>query len=179
MGNNEFGQMSSNQEYQYFLDHIEGGQWGEKVFAKYLESKGFNINEFGNTSDYDIRATKHTTTTYEIKTDTYEIKRSLTPNIFIEFEDFGKPSGISVTKADYYINIFPLQKEMYVIETKQLKKILHPKDISYGNGVSGKGKAYLVNKNLFVRMPLDWELYDDGKLQEWYDWYDMKRKGII
>lgn len=175
-----FGQMTKGQIYDYYLSQRDGqGKWGERVFAHYLKGMGIDI-EYNDTSDYDIKATKRETTLkFEIKTDTYELKRNLTDNVFIEFEDFGKPSGISITHADYYVTIFPLQKEMYIIETEVLKTMLDPNNIYLGAGTTGEGKAYLVKKELFRRKELDWERWSSGIKQDWFEWYDMKRKGLI
>jgi hypothetical protein len=172
--------MTNKQIYEYYLTQLNGqGQWGERVFAHYLKGMGFDI-EYNNTSDYDIKANKRDKELlFEIKTDTFELKRNLTDNVFIEFEDFGKPSGISITLADYYITIFPLQKEMYVIETEVLKTLLDPNNIYLGAGTTGEGKAYLVKKELLRRKELDWERWTTGKNQDWFEWYDMKRKGLI
>ena len=46
-----------------------------------------------------------------------------TNNLFIEFESFKKPSGISVSKAHYYI--FSDTNDYYLIETQKLKEILN------------------------------------------------------
>ena len=49
---------------------------------------------------YDIEITKdNVVTTYEVKADR---QAHTTGNIAIEFEYNNKPSGISVTRADYY-----------------------------------------------------------------------------
>ena len=59
-----------------------------------------------------------------------EVKRDSwvgrTGNIAIEYTSRGKPSGIAVTEADYWIIIFSKEykdKLMLVIETKRLKEV--------------------------------------------------------
>ena len=55
---------------------------------------------------------------YEVKFDGYSIKSK---NFFIEFEGYGKPSGINVTLADNYIITDGLN--YYLINTLKLKTI--------------------------------------------------------
>ena len=71
---------------------------------------------------------------YEIKTD---IRARTTNNIFIEFIQNSKLSGISTTEAEFYIIIIPYVKLplfilievlelQFLISTMQYKFILHP-----------------------------------------------------
>lgn len=85
----------------------------------------------------------------EVKKDDWTVK---TGNIAIEFECRGKPSGIQVTKADfwchvighYFVLIFPVDflKRVYesLCNDKKYVKIMGDKD-GNGNGVS---KAILI-----------------------------------
>jgi len=56
---------------------------------------------------------------YEVKTDELSIK---TGNIFIEFIGYGKPSGITTTKSNYYIINDTIN--YYLISTDKLKNII-------------------------------------------------------
>ena len=55
---------------------------------------------------------------YEVKTDEASLR---TNNFFIEFLGYGKPSGITTTKANFYI--LSDTKIYYLIEVEELKKI--------------------------------------------------------
>ena len=81
---------------------------------------------------------------YEVKTDELSLK---TNNLFIEFEGYKKPSGIMITKANFYI--FSDTINYYLIEIEKLKLII--KNIENKKIVSTKDKltyGYLINKNL-------------------------------
>lgn len=73
-----------------------------------------------------------------------------TGNIAIEFESYGKPSGINATEADYWFHNLAIDDEVYctlVFETKTLKKIVEKLDnhrIVKG-GDNWASKMYLVN----------------------------------
>ncbi len=58
-------------------------------------------------------------TTVEVKTD---FMANFTGNIAIEYISRGKPSGISVTKAEHWAFILP-EKGIIIIETERLKRI--------------------------------------------------------
>ena len=81
---------------------------------------------------------------YEVKTDELSLK---TNNLFIEFEGYKKPSGIMITKANFYIFCDTINYYLIGIDNLKLiimnienKKIVCTKDkLTYG---------YLINKNL-------------------------------
>ena len=81
-----------------------------------------------------------------------------TGNIAIEYESYGKPSGINATKADYWFHNLCVGDEVFatlVFETKMLKKIVNTsinenqvKSVSGGDHMASK--MYLMNiQNLF------------------------------
>ena len=81
---------------------------------------------------------------YEVKSDELSLK---TNNLFIEFESYKKPSGISSSKAHYYI--FCDTIDYYLIEINTLKTILS--NIENKKIVSTKDKltfGYLVRKEV-------------------------------
>ena len=73
-----------------------------------------------------------------------------TGNIAIEFESYGKPSGINATEADYWFHNLAVDDEVYctlVFETEILRKIVEELDdhrIVKG-GDNWASKMYLVN----------------------------------
>ena len=73
-----------------------------------------------------------------------------TGNVFIEFEDAGKPSGISITKSSFYA--FCLYKEernkkqiWVLIPTKILKKLMKKYPIKKG-GDNWEARGHIVPK---------------------------------
>ena len=81
-----------------------------------------------------------------------------TGNIAIEYESYGKPSGINATDSDYWFHNLCVGDEVFgtlVFETKMLKKIINESiNANQVRSVSGgdhnASKMYLINiQNLF------------------------------
>ena len=73
-----------------------------------------------------------------------------TGNIAIEFESWGKPSGINATEADYWFHNLAINDEVYctlVFDTKTLRKIVQKLDNHrvVKGGDHWASKMYLVN----------------------------------
>jgi hypothetical protein len=73
-----------------------------------------------------------------------------TGNIAIEYESYGKPSGIASTESDYWFHNLCIDDETFctlVFNTDSLKKIID--NLDYKRSVSGgdhnASKMYLVN----------------------------------
>ena len=73
-----------------------------------------------------------------------------TGNIAIEYECYGKPSGINTTESDYWFHNLSIGDETFatlVFDTKSLKKIINKLD--YKRSVSGgdnmASRMYLLN----------------------------------
>ena len=73
-----------------------------------------------------------------------------TGNIALEFESYGKPSGIAATEADYWFHNLCVGEEVFatlVFKTDNLKRII--KDLDYVKVVNGgdnyASKMYLVS----------------------------------
>jgi len=73
-----------------------------------------------------------------------------TGNIAIEYESYGKPSGIAATESDYWFHNLCIDDETFctlVFKTDSLKKIID--NLDYKRSVSGgdhnASKMYLVN----------------------------------
>jgi hypothetical protein len=78
-----------------------------------------------------------------------------TGNIAIEYESYGKPSGIAATESDYWFHNLCVDEEVYatlVFKTDMLKRIV--KETNDKKTVSGgdhnASKMYLMNiQNIF------------------------------
>lgn len=97
------------------------------------------ILDYGHTNAYDIRARVNG------KIFTFEVKEDFTcahtGNVGIEFECRGKPSGIAVSKADFYIYKIHTANgvKFYLFKTKQLKSMIADK--KYFRIVNGGDKG--------------------------------------
>ena len=78
-----------------------------------------------------------------------------TGNIAIEYESYGKPSGINATESDYWFHNLCIGDDVFatvVFKTKNLKKIINNMDYkrSVAGGDHNASKMYLLNlKKLF------------------------------
>ena len=83
----------------------------------------------------------------EVKSD---LKSNFTGNIVVEIEMFGKPSGLMVTKADYWVfydgNKFISIKPMDIVNCIFINKLTYKEFI--GNGDIASKKAFLVPKDI-------------------------------
>ena len=78
-----------------------------------------------------------------------------TVNIAIEYESYGKPSGINATESDYWFHNLCIGDDVFatvVFKTKNLKRIINNLDYkrSVAGGDHNASKMYLLNlKKLF------------------------------
>lgn len=83
-------------------------------------------------------------------------KWAKTGNICIEFESYGKPSGIETTESDYWVQNLMIEGQHYasiIIPTKSLKRIVNDLDeFKWVNGGDNfMSRMWLVNlKKLFT-----------------------------
>jgi len=73
-----------------------------------------------------------------------------TGNICIEYESYGKPSGIAATESDYWFHNLCIGEDIFatiVFDTKSLKRIIN--NLDYKKSVSGgdnnASRMYLLN----------------------------------
>jgi hypothetical protein len=73
-----------------------------------------------------------------------------TGNICIEYESYGKPSGINATESDYWFHNLCIGEDIFatiVFDTKSLKRIIE--NLDYKKSVSGgdnnASRMYLLN----------------------------------
>jgi hypothetical protein len=136
-----------------FTTDLKQGNIGERIIAKKLKENGYNILEFGNTMDWDIKIEKDGfIKTIEVKTDRWEYFHNMTTNnMFLETKCNGKPSGIIGTKADYFIYFYPEHELAYLIRTDEIIKLAN----------YGSRKAYVADKNKVIGYTINRFQYQD------------------
>ena len=129
------------------------GNSGEIVIKEFLETKGCEFINLNDNNQYDLKMKKNNNEiTYEIKTDVFVAPIYDTGNIFIEYESRGKNSGISVTKADWFVTYFKYLKEIWFIKSETLKTLIQENEfpIFYDAGDVGSAThGYLIKRKDF------------------------------
>ena len=106
-----------------FYNNLKKFQPYEEEAAKRIEKiNNVKVLNYCNDNKYDFLTSDNIK--YEVKTEPSSLK---TNNFFIEFEGYGKPSGISTTEADYYIINDTLT--YYLISASKLKLLVKNKKI--------------------------------------------------
>ena len=109
----------------------------KKIYNKEIE----NLLDENNGKKYDFICGN---LSFEVKCDIASIKYS---NFFIEYFGYSKPSGISVTQANYYI--ITDAENYYLIETEKLKELCNIHGTfkkTRNNTIIG----YVINKNIVI-----------------------------
>ena len=129
--------------YEAFLKNVDKYHIFEIIASeKICLLNNTQLLKFNNDYRYDFKTCDKLR--YEVKTDVISIKSN---NLFIEFESYKKTSGISISKANYYI--FCDTIDYYLIQTQKLKEILN--NIENKKIVSTKDKltyGYLIKEQL-------------------------------
>lgn len=108
-----------------FKDDLSIGEEGELTVLVDLESMGAKFIDNNKDNQYDLLVERGgKSLTYEIKTDVYCFPQFDTGNMFIEFESREKPSGISVTIADWFVMYYKYLKQIWYIRTDDLKALI-------------------------------------------------------
>lgn len=113
-----------------FKEDVEKGEWGEGEVLKniFLNKKEDCIIEFVDklkTNSYDFKlSVDGKEVSYEVKTDSRCTPSKDTGNMYVEFICLGKLSGISVTKADWFVMYFHELEEMWYIKTNKLRELI-------------------------------------------------------
>jgi len=118
--------------YRIFQDKLSYGQYWEDKAKEFLkQNRHVEITAEQTSHNYQTMHFDFQTSdgmTYEVKADRMSVK---TGNFFIEYEGYGKPSGISITKAKKHI--ITDEQYFYIIRTRKLKQLI--KDNNYNDGI--------------------------------------------
>lgn len=181
--------MSEIKEFdrENFTESVEAGEKGEIEIYNFLKRGGYKfIHKLpGKNSDYDYKCIMvREGNQFHMKEHTFEFKTDFfgpgTGNIGVEFNQypFGgskKPSGISVTKADYFVTYFKNFGQVWKIKTEDLKFIIKdmserfPKNCRIVEKIASESNPtdmYLMNRVVLMREYsnlIDVREYDTGK----------------
>jgi hypothetical protein len=139
--------------YNYDLDKPVADQTEKQVAGILRATYNAIILEYGHTSAWDIKARVNGKVfTFEIKED-FTCER--TGNIGVEFECRGRPSGIAVSKADFYIYKIHSKYgiKIYLYKTNQLKGMIADKKyfrVVNGGDVGSGSMNYLFKYDTFT-----------------------------
>ena len=131
-----------------FEDDKSFGEEVQRRFAKTLVNKGFIIDFMaeGDFPDWDIKLTNGKT--YEIKADR---KAQETGNLFIETSFKGDCSGLTGTRADYFVII--VNDFALIARTEDVMRFIlsHPYTCRavYGSGDDGNSVGFLVKETFY------------------------------
>jgi len=133
-----------------FYDCLKSAKKYEAETLKYLN---FDTFEFNDTSSHDIKIIKDgIETLIEVKSEALAYK---TGNICIEYFCRGKPSGISVTKSEYYyIYVVKDEKEyrLFKIPVEDIKNMitdkLYTRECKGGDDMASKMYLFKINNIL-------------------------------
>lgn len=130
-----------------FQKDLADGEAAEKEFASFMVEhyEAFDV-EFNHDNKFDVRfKTKRGSFKAEVKSD---FRSAETGNAAIEFECRGKPSGISVTQADFWVMNF--SGEWYSIRVEKLLELIGQR--KFFREVSGGDRGSNTRMYLF-RLP--------------------------
>ena len=86
-----------------------------------------------------------------------------TKNIFIEYKYKGKPSGLAVTKSDYWVTNLKKGNKTFatvVVETKRLKKNLKRLIKNGKVSIGKKGGDFNMSEGILLPLDLLHEIFD-------------------
>jgi hypothetical protein len=144
-----------------FEKDIELGEEGEYRVRLDLESVGGEFVEDNKDNSHDLimkmpirSSSTYKLVSYEIKTDVFCRPDFDTGNIFIEFASRGKDSGITVTKAEWFVTYFKHFREMWYIKSDKLRELISENEFKVHNDSGDLGsntKGYLIPRYQFKK----------------------------
>jgi len=146
-----------------FNKDLNDGEKGENLVIEHLKKLGGTLLSKNNDNKFDAVIERNgKISKYEIKTDFFCKPTYDTGNIFVETECRGKPSGIMVTKADWFVTYYKYLNEIWYIKTNELIKLIdgNRKNLIFKKDSGDKGSkthGWLVPRWKFTE---DFHVYD-------------------
>jgi hypothetical protein len=139
------------------IDFVNCVAYGKVAEYKVEELFLYDKIEYAPTkcAEYDVMLTMNDVDVFfEVKRDS---RMDNTGNICIEYESNSKPSGIAVSKADYWVYFNHNMDEVYLIDTKYIRECIAKKKY-HRNIKCGYGwlaRAYLFDKEIFAKYRIE------------------------
>lgn len=115
----------------------------EKIRPEITDLQRCHTRHFDISGQYRGR-----TVTFEVK---YDLKVEQTGNIAIEYECRGKPTGIAITEADYWV--YKFLGQFFIFRTSELRAKLYDQKAfdrkATGGDPGSRTKMFLVKKETF------------------------------
>lgn len=150
-----------------FSRDLETGEKYERLMCEVVLRQGYTnpMMTEGYFPDYDIKTGE---ATFEVKADSMA---ETTGNYFIELKCAGKWSGISVTKATFFVVVDPAQGYAHVAPTDNVREFIKQNwqylEKKNGVGDDGNVSGILVPKFLYTSTRIAglkvWELYEKSR----------------
>jgi hypothetical protein len=148
---------------QIYNKQLPFGKKCENAVIKFMEKNhNTTLLEQRDDNKYDFKMnTKKGILTYEVKGDKHCIPDEIregkrirgydSGNLFIEFEQSGKPSGIEVTLADWYVYVYYYLGVMYCIKTDKLRQLIKDNDfvVKTVNDEETPNRGYLIPREQY------------------------------
>lgn len=146
-----------------FQKSLKKGNKEEIRFANWLLRNNKSVYDFHfkNTGWWDLDVILNNEfVTFEVKADLFsrderQYKNITVPadpygTLFIEFNSWGKKSGISTTLADHWVIVMALMDEIWIISTKDLRSIIEQNNFQEKTGGDeNKSTGYLIPREKF------------------------------
>lgn len=135
-----------------FKKDIITGEHGEDFVRDFMINKGYDFVSDNKDNKYDLLMSfEEKEIKYEVKTDVLLSPQNDTGNIVVEFESRGKPSGISVSEAEYYVYYMPKLNEIWNIKMDDLKNLIKSNNFKevVGGDEGSDTKMYLINRRRY------------------------------
>jgi len=138
-----------------FNSDLKLGNEGEQIIIDFLTTKGCELVNTNNDNEYDIKMAKDgVITSYEIKTDFFCAPLFDSGNLFVEFSSRNKPSGISVTKSDWFVTYFMFLNEAWFIKSSTLRGLIETNELPIfknAGDINSNTQGYLLNRKKFKK----------------------------
>lgn len=137
-----------------FNEDLGTGVSGEELIKNFLISKGFKFINENHDNKYDLLMSYNDLEIkYEVKTDVFLSRENDTGNLVVEFESRNKPSGISVTEANYYVYFIPKLNEIWNIKMEKLKELIESESfrVASGGDKGSNTKMHLIPRNKYKK----------------------------